>query len=153
MGGVGVVLFTSVRFLSFWHICIFLFISLFFVARSFFQSFCTLCLSDGGSEVCPAMAHLLSLVPTVVVECLAPRIVSDTSTTDAALLATLTRLTAWLVAWPTAHTTLGLWVRTLVRLLYQSGRIIIPARVTLDRVPRVRQASACSILCLTVIKR
>ena len=94
---------------------------------------------DGGSEVCPAMAHLLSLVPTVVVECLAPRIVSDTSTTDAALLATLTRLTAWLVAWPTAHTTLGLWVRTLVRLLYQSGRTIIPARVTLDRVPKVRK--------------
>lgn len=83
------------------------------------------------------MAHLLSLVPTVVVECLAPRIVSDSSTTDAALLATLTRLTAWLVAWPTAHTTLGLWVRTLVRLLYQSGRTIIPARVTLDRVPKV----------------
>ncbi|KAK8390902.1 hypothetical protein O3P69_016929 [Scylla paramamosain] len=96
--------------------------------------------TDGGSEVCPAMAHLLSLVPTVVVECLAPRIVSDTSTTDAALLATLTRLTAWLVAWPTAHTTLGLWVRTLVRLLYQSGRTIIPARVTLDRVPKLLTA-------------
>ncbi|MPC79067.1 Ubiquitin carboxyl-terminal hydrolase 38 [Portunus trituberculatus] len=101
--------------------------------------------TDGGSEVCPAMAHLLSLVPTVVVECLAPRIVSDTSTTDAALLATLTRLTAWLVAWPTAHTTLGLWVRTLVRLLYQSGRTIIPARVTLDRVPKVRKTSVYSL--------
>lgn len=84
------------------------------------------------------MAHLLSLVPTVVVECLAPRIVSDANTTDAALLATLTRLTAWLVAWPTAHTTLALWVRTLVRLLYQSDRTIVPIRVTLDRVPRVR---------------
>ena len=92
------------------------------------------------------MAHLLSLVPTVVVECLAPRIVSDASTTDAALLATLTRLTAWLVAWPTAHTTLGLWVRTLVRLLYQSGRTIIPARVTLDRVPKVRKGELLLIL-------
>lgn len=104
--------------------------------------------SDGGSEVCPAMAHLLSLVPTVVVECLAPRIVSDTSTTDAALLATLTRLTAWLVAWPTAHTTLGLWVRTLVRLLYQSGRTIIPARVTLDRVPKVGEDLG-SFICIS----
>ncbi|KAG7155081.1 Ubiquitin carboxyl-terminal hydrolase 38-like [Homarus americanus] len=93
--------------------------------------------TDGGSEVCPAMAHLLSLVPTVVVEGLAPRIVSDPTTTDAALTATLTRLTAWLVAWPTAYTTLGLWVRTLVRLLYQSGRTAVPARVTLDRVPKL----------------
>lgn len=94
--------------------------------------------TDGGSEVCPAMAHLLSLVPTVVVEGLAPKIVSDPTTTDAALVATLTRLTAWLVAWPTAHTTLGLWVRTLVRLLYKSGRTAVPAKITLERVPKVK---------------
>lgn len=93
--------------------------------------------TDGGSEVCPAMAHLLSLVPTVVVEGLAPKIVSDPTTTDAALVATLTRLTAWLVAWPTAHTTLGLWVRTLVRLLYKSGRTAVPAKITLERVPKL----------------
>ncbi|XP_042876347.1 ubiquitin carboxyl-terminal hydrolase 38-like isoform X2 [Penaeus japonicus] len=93
--------------------------------------------TDGGSEVCPAMAHLLSLVPTVVVEGLAPKIVSDPTTTDAALVATLTRLTAWLVAWPTAHATLGLWVRTLVRLLYKSGRTAVPAKITLERVPKL----------------
>ncbi|XP_045582441.2 ubiquitin carboxyl-terminal hydrolase 38 isoform X1 [Procambarus clarkii] len=96
--------------------------------------------TDGGWEVCPAMAHLLSLVPTVVVEALAPRIVSDPTTTDAALTATLTRLTAWLVTWPTAHVTLGLWVRTLVKLLYQSGRSSVPARVTLDGVPKLMNA-------------
>ncbi|XP_071553008.1 LOW QUALITY PROTEIN: uncharacterized protein [Panulirus ornatus] len=96
--------------------------------------------TDGGSEVCPAMAHLLSLVPTVVVEGLAPRIVSDPTTTDAALSATLTRLTAWLVTWPTAHPTLCLWVRTLVSLLYQSGRTAVPAKVTLDRVPKLMSA-------------
>ncbi|KAK7063182.1 hypothetical protein SK128_006534 [Halocaridina rubra] len=96
--------------------------------------------TDGGLEVCPAMAHLLSLVPTVVVEGLAPRIVADPSTTDAALMATLTRLTAWLVLWPLAHLTLGLWVRTLVRLLYQNGRMSVPTRATLDRVPKLLTA-------------
>ncbi|XP_066976948.1 ubiquitin carboxyl-terminal hydrolase 38-like isoform X2 [Macrobrachium rosenbergii] len=96
--------------------------------------------ADGGSEVCPAMAHLLSLVPTVVVEALAPRIVADPSTTDVALNATLTRLTAWLVLWPIAHQTLGLWVRTLVRLLYQNGRMSVPTKVTLERVPKLLTA-------------
>ncbi|KAK4310617.1 hypothetical protein Pmani_017827 [Petrolisthes manimaculis] len=94
--------------------------------------------TDGGTEVCPAMAHLLSLVPTAVVEGLAPRILSyPPGPSDSAITATLTRLTAWLVVWPTAQPTLELWVRTLARLLYYKGRTLIPARVTLDRVPKL----------------
>ncbi|CAL4075664.1 unnamed protein product, partial [Meganyctiphanes norvegica] len=93
--------------------------------------------TDGGSEVCPAMAHLLSLVPQVVVEGLAPRIISDPTTTDAALRATLSRLTSWLVTWPTAHTTISLWVRILVRLCYNNGRTAVPARITLESVPKL----------------
>lgn len=105
---------------------------------------CSHCISylfqDGGTEVCPAMAHLLSLVPTAVVEVLAPRILSyPPGPSDSALTATLTRLTAWLVVWPTAQPTLELWVRTLARLLYHRGRTIVPARVTLDRVPKVKK--------------
>ena len=121
-----------------------------FLLLYLFMYQCLILSSDGGSEVCPAMAHLLSLVPTVVVEALAPRIVSDPSTTDAALSATLTRLTAWLVLWPIAHQTLGLWVRTLVRLLYQNGRATVPTKVTLDRVPKVNIGAIFLSLSLSV---
>lgn len=93
--------------------------------------------TDGGSEVCPAMAHLLSLVPQVVVEALAPRIISDPITTDAALRSMLSRLTSWLVTWPTAHLTISYWVRTLVKLCYSNGRTAVPARITLDSIPKL----------------
>ncbi|XP_076056020.1 ubiquitin carboxyl-terminal hydrolase 38-like isoform X2 [Oratosquilla oratoria] len=103
--------------------------------------------TDGGSEVCPAMAHLLSLVPTSVVEGLAPRIVQDSSTTDAALTATLNRLSAWLVSWPRAHMQMALWIRVLVRLIYQSGgRAAVNIRVTLDRAPKLLNALAIPVV-------
>ncbi|KAB7505118.1 Ubiquitin carboxyl-terminal hydrolase 38 [Armadillidium nasatum] len=93
--------------------------------------------TDTSVEVCPAMAHILSLIFSEVVERLGPRIVYEHHHSNESFEVMLIRLCSWLITWPTAHITLVHWIKTLVRLLYQSGRNIVPAKITCDQFPKL----------------
>ncbi|KAF2360060.1 Peptidase C19 ubiquitin carboxyl-terminal hydrolase [Trinorchestia longiramus] len=100
---------------------------------------------DPSAHLSPALAHLLTLVPPVIVRQLAPHILQMPSCNSSenfkvALSVTentLSRLYIWLSGWPPASDTLLLWQQTLVCIMVRNGMMRIVEEVACEVVPKL----------------